>query len=136
MGKTLRQASFPRTPTGASFARHLIADALRGWMIEEERLDFVLAIGEAVSNAVRHGGGEKFSVRCWSSDGKIIIDVTDEGSGFPRRPVTPPVERENGGYGMLIIHKLTDELHLLNGGRRVRLVKRLAALPAIPFRAG
>ena len=136
MGKTLRQASFPRTPTGASFARRLIADALLGWMGEEERLDFVLAIGEATSNAVRHGGGATFSVRCWSSDGTITVDVIDEGTGFARRPIKASLRGENGGYGMLIIHKLTDEVHLLNGGRRVRLVKRLSMIPAIPYRAG
>lgn len=136
MGKTLRQASFPRTATGASFARRLIADALRGWLDEKERLDFVLAIGEAVANAVRHGGGERFSIRCWSNGGKIVVDVTDEGAGFSRPSMKVPLDGENGGYGMLIIHKLTDEVHLLNGGRRVRLVKRRPIAPAIPSRAG
>lgn len=105
-------------------------------MDEESRLDFVLAIGEAVSNAVRHGGGETFSIRCWSNGGKIVVDVIDEGNGFLRRPIKAPLDAQNGGYGMLIIHKLTDEVHLLNGGRRVRLVKRLPEIPAIPYRAG
>ena len=136
MGKTLRQASFPRTPTGASFARRLVADVLRDRLSEGERLDFVLAIGEAVSNAVRHGGGDQFSIRCWTDGTTISVDVTDEGSGFRRRPVTPPEDGERGGYGMLIIHKLTDEIHLLDGGRRIRLVKRLPVEPAIPHRAG
>jgi serine/threonine-protein kinase RsbW len=136
MGKTLRQASFPRTPTGASVARRLVANALRGWMSEQERLDFALAIGEAISNAVRHGGGDKFAVSCWSRDGKIIVDVIDEGTGFPRKLLEPPIDDGNGGYGLLIIRKLTDELHLLEGGRRVRLVKRLVEVPAIPFRTG
>lgn len=136
MGKTLRQATFRRTPTGASFARHLIADALRGWMRDSERLDFVLAVGEAISNAVRHGGGEEFSVRCWIDDGTISVDVIDSGSGFPHRPVKAAAAGEHGGYGMLIIYKLMDEVHLLDGGRRVRLVKRLQEIPAIPYRAG
>jgi serine/threonine-protein kinase RsbW len=136
MGKVLRQASFPRTPTGASFARHVLADALRGWMSEEERIDFALAVGEVLSNAVRHGGGETFSVRCWSGDDRITVDVIDEGTGFRRSAPRLPADGETGGYGMLIIYKLTDEVHLLNGGRRVRLVKRLPATPAIPYRAG
>lgn len=104
-------------------------------MKEEERLDFVLAVGEAISNAVRHGGGEEFSVRCWIDDGAISVDVIDAGPGFPSQPVEPP-PGEYGGYGMLIIYKLTDEVHLLNGGRKVRMVKRLAAIPSIPYRAG
>lgn len=136
MGETLRQATFPRTPVGASFARHLIADALRGWMRDSERLDFVLAVGEAISNAVRHGGGDEFSVRCWINDGTISIDVIDSGSGFARRPVEVPSAGEFGGYGVLIIYKLSDEVHLLDGGRKVRLVKRLQEIPAIPYRAG
>lgn len=105
-------------------------------MDDEERFDFVLAIGEAVSNAVRHGAGEKFSVRLWSNDGAITVDVVDEGNGFPRRPADAPLEGEKGGYGMLIVHKLTDEVHLLDGGRRVRLVKRLPKVRPIRYRAG
>lgn len=104
-------------------------------MDDEERLDFVLAIGEAVSNAVRHGAGEKFSVRVWSDDGAITVDVVDEGNGFPR-PAFVPLDVKKGGYGMLIVHKLTDEVHLLNGGRRVRLVKRLPKIRALPYRVG
>lgn len=83
MERRLRRASFPRTPTGASFARHFVAEALRGWMMsEEQRLDFILAVGEAISNAVRHDGGEKFSIRCWNGDGSISADVIDSGSGL------------------------------------------------------
>jgi hypothetical protein len=37
---------------------------------------------------------------------------------------------------MLIIYKLTDECHLLNGGRQVRLVKRRAVMPEVRDRAG
>lgn len=136
MGKTLRQATFPRTPTGASFARRLIADALRGWTSEDERLDFVLAAGEAISSAVRHGGGETFAIRCWSNGRKIIVDVIDEGSGFASRPLQHLADDESDIYGMLIIHGLTDEVHLLNGGRRMSLVKRPAVSPAISFRVG
>jgi len=113
-----------------------MADTLRGWMSEQERLDLVLAIGEAVSNAVHHGGGEQFAVRCWSEDGKILVDVTDEGAGFSRRPIRLPVDGGEGGYGLSIIHKLTDEVHLLDGGRRIRLVKRLSKIRTIPNRAG
>ena len=94
-------------------------------MSEPERLDFLLAIGEAISNAVRHGGGATFRVRCWSADRKIVVDVIDSGNGFSRRPIKRPKNGEAGGYGMLIIHKLTDEFHLLDGGRKVRLVKHL-----------
>jgi serine/threonine-protein kinase RsbW len=136
MGKTLRQASFPRTPIGASFARRLLADALRGWLGEEERLDFAFAIGEAVSNAVRHGGGEQFTVRCSTSDGKITVDVSDDGLGFAPRPLKPPPDGEIGGYGMSIIYQLTDEVHLLDAGRCIRLVKRLQLAPAMPNCAG
>lgn len=105
-------------------------------MTEDERLDFALAIGEAVSNAVRHGGGEQFTVRCWTDEGRITVDVTDEGAGFSRQPIKLPAGGECGGYGMSIIHKLTDEFHLLDGGRCVRLVKRMPTIRSIPNRAG
>ena len=103
-------------------------------MSDEERLDFALAAGEAISNAVRHGGGEAFSVRCWIEDGAISVDVIDAGSGFAHRPSEAPTDGEYGGYGMLIIYKLTDEVHLLNGGRKVRLVKRLGV--SLPLQGG
>jgi len=135
MGKPLRQATFPRTPTGASFARRLIADALRGWMSEDERLDLVLAAGEAISNTIRHGGKGCFAVRCWTSGRKIIVDVIGEGACFVSRPAES-AEGASRGFGMLIVHGLTDEVHLLDDGRRVRLVKRPAISPAISYRVG
>lgn len=102
-------------------------------MSESDRTDFVLAVGEAVSNAVRHGDGDTFSIRCWSEDGNVSVEVMDAGPGFARSSIE---RSQSGGYGMLIIYKLTDEVHLLHGGSKVRLVKRLPAIPEIPYRAG
>lgn len=105
-------------------------------MSERARLDFVLAVGEATSNAVRHGGGETFSVRCYRGDGHVTVDVIDSGPGFPPRSIEPSAGNECGAYGMLVIYTLADEIHLLESGSKVRLVKRLRVRPEASYRAG
>ena len=47
--------------------------------------DFVTAVNELVTNAVRHGGG-RGRVRLTVDAGTLIADVSDRGAGFAGRP--------------------------------------------------
>jgi anti-sigma regulatory factor (Ser/Thr protein kinase) len=75
---------------------------------------FEVAISEAITNAVKHGGGRgPSSITCQLelADGSLIIRIIDQGGGFVmgRRPL-PDVSREqidtlpSSGYGLPIIH--------------------------------
>ena len=79
--------------------------------------DFVAAVNELVTNAVRHGGG-RGSVRLTRAGDSLVADVSDHGPGFAGRlPVaaTPPAADRPGGRGILLARLLTDALLISDG---------------------
>jgi signal transduction histidine kinase len=48
----------------------------------EVRHHLFLAVKEALTNAVRHGGATEISFRVRVADDRLLISVTDNGSGF------------------------------------------------------
>ena len=55
-------------------------------------LEIQQIVREAISNAVRHGGASTVSIKCQKRSRKIIIEVTDNGSGFANRQM-PAIPR-------------------------------------------
>ncbi|MEO3748672.1 ATP-binding protein [Plantactinospora sp. B5E13] len=109
-------------------------------LLEGDRLDdFVTAINEAMTNAVRHGGG-RGELRLWR-DRQLVCEVTDRGSGLPAAlpiPHARPQPSANGGMGLWLARQLADSMEVDSGldGVRVRLAMALPADPAHPERAG
>jgi anti-sigma regulatory factor (Ser/Thr protein kinase) len=87
--------------------------------------DFVTAINEAMTNAVRHGGGWG-EVRLWRAE-HLVCEVRDRGPGLAD-PLTVPSARPrpsaNGGMGLWLAQELADSFDVRSGsdGVRVRLV--------------
>jgi anti-sigma regulatory factor (Ser/Thr protein kinase) len=74
--------------------------------------DFVVAVHELATNAIRHGGGRgRVDLRC--VDDTLLCDVLDYGPGFgadvPAAGVPPPAETP-GGRGLWLARQLTDTL--------------------------
>ena len=102
---------------------------------DEEQLSKVkLALEEALSNAMRHGNGLKLSrkvmVRIVCDHGRIYLDVSDKGNGFNPKTVPDPTQSgyaENipGGRGIFLMRKMMDSVEFYNGGRGVRMVKKI-----------
>jgi anti-sigma regulatory factor (Ser/Thr protein kinase) len=91
--------------------------------------DLVLAVGEVVTNAVRHGE-PPVRVRLWTTPGRVVCSVTDQGRGV-QDPVAGyrPVRGEGllqGGMGLWLARQLTHRLHLSQrpDGFTVRLTAR------------
>lgn len=111
---------FARDFTGADITglrhdlrRHAEAAGLRG----DDLDDFVAAVNELVTNAVRHGGG-RGSLRLTLDVDTLIADVSDHGAGFPGEvPVLagPPPADMPGGRGILLARRLTDTLLISDG---------------------
>ena len=92
--------------------------------------DVLLAVGEAVSNAIRHGSigadDSSFTVSCIANPERISISVSDNGPGFRIQDI-PNFEdalfREHG-RGIHCMNVLMDEVGFsFEGGTSVRLVK-------------
>jgi anti-sigma regulatory factor (Ser/Thr protein kinase) len=68
-----------------------------------------LLLSELVTNAIQHGGArahETIQVRLASTPKKVRVEVYDPGSpdGVPR----DRLETETGGYGLLLVDRLSD----------------------------
>ncbi len=94
--------------------------------------DVMIAVGEAITNAVRHGRSgaddSSFTVSCIANPERISVSVSDSGPGFRMEDI-PTFEdalfREHG-RGIYCMNALMDEVSFsFEGGTSVRLVKRV-----------
>ncbi|HEV2319954.1 MAG TPA: sensor histidine kinase [Verrucomicrobiae bacterium] len=70
----------------------------------EVRHHLFLAVKEALNNAIRHGNANEISFRVRVNQDRLVISITDNGSGFDTS------ERSNG-YGLLNLRNRLEHLH-------------------------
>lgn len=130
-----QQTALPNEPANASDMRSFVADCLTGASIPETVADeILLAVGEVVANACRHGRrptapGEvalRFEIR----DSHIAIAVTDEGPGFDVKSVMHtgvPDLFSAGGRGFFLMRQLMDSVDVdsSSSGTTVCLERKL-----------
>jgi anti-sigma regulatory factor (Ser/Thr protein kinase) len=97
-------------------ARAVLARAARG-QVDSDRLDdLALGVTEAVTNAVRHGR-RPTGLRVWSAPDRVIVHVSDAGSG-PADPLVGLVPAASsdphGGRGLWLTHQLDVDVDLLH----------------------
>ncbi len=96
----------------------------------------VLAVREAVMNAVLHGNRERpdrsVSVEYRVAGGRVEVQVCDQGDGFDPATLEDPLSKENllaeGGRGVYLMRQFMDEVDFSfpeRGGTCISLVKRL-----------
>lgn len=95
------------------------------------RLDLNLRVGvtEALANAVLYGNrcdpGKSIRVDVTLTSSRVVVRVTDEGSGFDPTAVPDPTLPENvprpGGRGLFLLRELMDEVEFNERGNEVRL---------------
>jgi anti-sigma regulatory factor (Ser/Thr protein kinase) len=99
--------------------------------LDGERLDdFVVAVNELLTNAVRHGGGMG-RVAVWRAGSSVVCEVSDSGGGLaqpvPVRPTRPAADQP-GGWGLWLAEELTDSFEITTGigGTTVRVSSRVS----------
>ena len=96
-----------------------------------------LAADEACSNVIEHAYVDipngKIEIDCDVKDGQVTVAIHDHGKEFDISTVRTPnlgkdlSEREVGGLGVFLIHKLMDEVHFSSSkktGNTLTMVKR------------
>ena len=98
----------------------------------DKTIDFVTAVNEVMTNAVRHGGG-RGELRLWDGDG-LTCEVRDHGPGFTVSDYLDrhdrPAPSAGGGMGLWIIQQTSEALSINSGpsGTTVRISAVLSAV--------
>ena len=92
--------------------RRFVAGHAGGLLAAPDLSDLLLAISEAVSNSLIHGGGAG-RLRLWTTDASVVCEVRDQ--GWIREPLVgrarPVPDRENG-RGVWMVNQLCDLVQL------------------------
>jgi len=115
-------------------ARGLFNDWLENVAIEhDDAQDLLLVVSELCTNAVRFSSGTPgaLALRAWGDSDAIVLEVTDDGSGFEWAGVDDiPEPDADEGRGLFLVSTLVDKVEVVRDGERtvVRAVKK-AVLP-------
>lgn len=111
--------------------RHTVASCASAAGLAGQRLeDFVLAVNELITNAVRHGGG-KGRIKVWRANRAVVCEVSDEGAGIDEQRLQDqdrPRLDTAGGWGLWLARQLSDRMEVQTGpsGTTVRITAALA----------
>jgi len=118
-------------------AQHLCGKLLEGWELNEETTHWILmALREALANAIKHGNGQDMAKRVHLEmevkDHFLRIRIRDEGTGFDPAGVADPLAQENrfktSGRGIFYMKTFMDEVRFSRvdgGGMEIVLTKDL-----------
>jgi serine/threonine-protein kinase RsbW len=131
--RELLHLTIPADSEAVASASDAVASTLEQLAVpEQKRLEIVLAVQEALANAVVHGCGNDSSknVACrlqCEDEGRIVITVTDPGPGFSPESIAAPTRSENlhtdHGRGVYLIRQLMDEVRFARAGSEIRMWK-------------
>ncbi|MCP2166559.1 sensor histidine kinase [Goodfellowiella coeruleoviolacea] len=115
--------------TGLAGVRRLAAERSVAAGLSAERVDdVVLVVNELATNSITHGPG-RGRLRVWREADTVVCEVYDTGRlTNPLAGRIPPAHTGNGGYGLILVNRLTDlvRIHSDAGGTTVRVYLSLA----------
>jgi serine/threonine-protein kinase RsbW len=124
----------PSSPEYVGIVRHAVEGIARRMNFDEFQIeDLKLAVGEACTNAVRHGCAkddlQHIAVRCTVMNDGLSVEIRNDirNSQCPSVPAQPDTSRE-GGYGLYLIRRLMDEVDIIWEPETavVKMLKRLS----------
>lgn len=128
---------FIEVPSEDKYIRRVSSDILSALSLhgvsEELLFDIKLCVEEAIRNAILHGNrlNKKMHVKVsyLIADGRINIDVEDEGPGFDPAKVPDPTGKANltkeSGRGVRLIMELMDRVEFNKKGNKILMEKSL-----------
>jgi len=127
-----KQLTIPTHPD-AIYAVESIVDELRQTLeiSEDVYANLMVAVTEAVNNAVYHGNKEDakktIHVAFLAKNAyRLVVRVRDEGIGFDPASLPDPTAPENigklSGRGVFLMQQLADEISFADSGRAVEMV--------------
>ena len=95
----------------------------------EKRINLLISLTEAVTNAIMHGNKQDRSkmvkIQCAKTNRHLAVRVSDQGPGFNFNSLPDPTSPERicecGGRGVFLMNQLCDQLQYKNGGTTVEM---------------
>jgi len=129
----------PSKPEYVAIVRTFVTDMARRIALSSSAVEDVrVAASEACANVVCHAysdsgrSPDRMLVRCTASDGRLIIEVADNGCGLKNRAVPACDADDEGGLGLILMRGLMDDVSVDSVPKRgttVRMVKNLDRRP-------
>ncbi len=121
-----------RTADSRGVQEEVLRQLQRHRWTEREIFGVRLAMEEALVNAIKHGNrsdaSKQIRVACRLWDGRLRIEITDEGTGFDPGCVPDPTEPKNleapGGRGILLMRTFMTHVEYNKQGNTVILEKQ------------
>jgi serine phosphatase RsbU (regulator of sigma subunit)/anti-sigma regulatory factor (Ser/Thr protein kinase) len=140
IGEPARELVVPNEPARIADVRSFVASFLAHLRAPvEDSQEMLLAVGEAVANACRHGrkaaGRSEIRVRCQLEGEDVTVTISDEGPGFDAASAERdelPDRFASGGRGLFLMRQLVDSVDFESSGEgtTVRLTRRMAGVGA------
>ena len=97
--------------TAARCARRAVREELSDALPGRRLADVELLISELATNSVRHAGCDESDELAMEADvrpDRVRVRLSDPGRGFEARSPRPPAAGATGGYGLVLLERLSD----------------------------
>ncbi|MCX6182938.1 MAG: ATP-binding protein [Bacteroidetes bacterium] len=130
-----QKLSFPSKAENLNLVEKLIDDVCEKNSVSEDYYgNILIAITEAVNNAIHHGNksnpDKKVNVSYTSTPEKLLFTIQDEGPGFDFENLPDPTDPQNiekpHGRGVFLMRNLSDEIEFSDGGSTVIMKFKVA----------
>lgn len=125
-----RRIDFPAKAENIALAEKLIDEACATHNVHESRYgNILIALTEAVNNAIHHGNGldpsKTVTLGYELKDNKLVFLVQDQGPGFDHDHLPDPTDPQNiekpHGRGVFLMKALADGVEFTDNGATVAL---------------
>jgi anti-sigma regulatory factor (Ser/Thr protein kinase) len=130
---TLMTSPFDRTSLG-QLRGELTACGASNGLTDLNLSNFVLAVNEIATNAVRHGGGQG-RLAVWRQADELWCEIVDTGGGIPSGRVNGfhrPQPGHIGGWGLWLARHICKSVDIESGRGGTRVVLRYPIPPPAP----
>ena len=97
--------------SAARCARRAVREELRDALPQRKLADVELLVSELATNSVRHAGcgdSDELSMEAAVEADRVRVRLVDPGSGFEAHTPEPPSSGASGGYGLVLLDRLSD----------------------------
>ena len=106
--------------TAARVARQTVREEFKHALSRKTLADVELLVSELATNSVRHAGcgdADELSLEAKVEPDRVRVRMFDPGSGFDEHTPAPPATGSEGGYGLVLLDRLSDRWGIQRDGR-------------------